>query len=132
MAFALARALGEPGALVDLFAGAGGLSLGFHWAGWSSVVANDIDKYAMQTFARNIHPNTVVGDIRDPKIKTAILDPLGAVRRRKKPLVLVGGPPCQGFSTAGNRRSLCKAPTYFQSSFLSHQHRRPEEGPRTH
>ncbi len=99
----LARALGKPGMLVDLFAGAGGLSLGFHWAGWRSVVASDIDAHAMATFARNLHRDVVVGDIRTRSVRDAII--ARAKRKRGVPLVLVGGPPCQGFSTAGNRRS---------------------------
>jgi DNA (cytosine-5)-methyltransferase 1 len=100
----LAKAFGKPGVLVDLFAGAGGLSLGFHWAGWKSVVASDIDEHAMATFARNIHPHVLVGDIRAPEIRSGIIK-LATAGSRKLPRVLVGGPPCQGFSTAGNRRS---------------------------
>lgn len=103
LAYRLATALGRPGMVVDLFAGAGGLSLGFQSAGWRSVVASDIDAYAMATFARNIHREVVVGDIRTRSVRNAIV--ARAKRKRGVPLVLVGGPPCQGFSTAGNRRS---------------------------
>lgn len=104
LAYWLAKAFGKPGILVDLFAGAGGLSLGFHWAGWHSVVASDIDDHAMATFARNIHPNVLIGDIRAPEIRSGIID-LASSASKQFPRVLVGGPPCQGFSTAGNRRS---------------------------
>jgi DNA (cytosine-5)-methyltransferase 1 len=104
LAYWLAKAFGKPGVLVDLFAGAGGLSLGFHWAGWRSVVASDIDKCAMETFARNIQPNVIVGDIRDRDVRANIINAAG-LRPRSATCVLVGGPPCQGFSTAGNRRS---------------------------
>jgi len=103
LATKLARALGKPGRVVDLFAGAGGLSLGFQWAGWRSVVASDIDAYAMATFARNIHRGVVVGDIREASVRASII--ARAKRKRGVPLVLVGGPPCQGFSTAGKKRS---------------------------
>jgi len=99
----LARALGRPGLVVDIFAGAGGLSLGLERAGFKSVVASDLDAYAMATYARNIHRNVVVGDIRQKSVRDAIV--ARAKRRRGVPLLLVGGPPCQGFSTAGNRRS---------------------------
>ncbi|MFZ5556833.1 MAG: DNA (cytosine-5-)-methyltransferase [Pseudomonadota bacterium] len=104
LAYWLAKAFGKPGLLVDLFAGAGGLSLGFHWAGWRSIVASDIDECAMETFARNIHPNVIVGDIRDRDVRANIIKAAG-LRPRSATCVLVGGPPCQGFSTAGNRRS---------------------------
>ncbi len=104
LAYWLATAFGRPGNLVDLFAGAGGLSLGFHWAGWKSLVASDIDEHAMKTFMRNIHPNVVVGDVRDEGIRNRIIE-LAASGDSREPKVLVGGPPCQGFSTAGNRRS---------------------------
>jgi len=105
LAYWLAMAFGKPGILIDLFAGAGGLSLGFHWAGWKSVVASDIDEHAMATFARNIHQNVLVGDIRAPDVRSGIIKLATADANKKLPRVLVGGPPCQGFSTAGNRRS---------------------------
>jgi DNA (cytosine-5)-methyltransferase 1 len=105
LAYWLAKSFGKPGILIDLFAGAGGLSLGFHWAGWKSVVASDIDAYAMATFAKNIHENVLVGDIRAPAIRSKIIKLATTGGIRKQPRVLVGGPPCQGFSTAGNRRS---------------------------
>ena len=105
LAYWLATAFGKPGILIDLFAGAGGLSLGFHWAGWKSVVASDIDEHAMATFAKNIHQNVLVGDIRAPETRSGIISLAMASANMKLPRVLVGGPPCQGFSTAGNRRS---------------------------
>lgn len=104
LAYWLAKAFGKPGILVDLFAGAGGLSLGFHWAGWKSAVASDIDEHAMATFAKNIHQNVLVGDIRAREIRSGIIK-LATVDTNNLPRILVGGPPCQGFSTAGNRRS---------------------------
>jgi DNA (cytosine-5)-methyltransferase 1 len=105
LAYWLAKAFGRPGTLVDLFAGAGGLSLGFHWAGWRSVVASDIDARAMNTFAKNIHQNVLVGDIRASEIRSEIIKLATTSSNKKLPRVLVGGPPCQGFSTAGNRRT---------------------------
>jgi DNA (cytosine-5)-methyltransferase 1 len=102
----IARAFGRPGEVVDLFAGAGGLSLGFHWAGWTGLVASDIDANAMASFTRNVHTNTIVGDIRSKSLRKEIAERLHGNRSKKKPLILLGGPPCQGFSTAGNRRSL--------------------------
>jgi DNA (cytosine-5)-methyltransferase 1 len=59
----------------------------------------------MATFAKNIHQNVLVGDIRAPEIRSGIIKLAQADANKKVPRVLVGGPPCQGFSTAGNRRS---------------------------
>lgn len=106
LAYALAGAFsGKPGYVVDLFAGAGGLSLGFHWAGWKGIAATDIDVSALATFERNIHPHTILGDIRDENIRRQIVSLVRSRRGHRTPLVVLGGPPCQGFSTAGNKRS---------------------------
>ncbi len=108
LAFALARAFGRPGLLVDLFAGAGGLSLGFHWAGWRTLVATDVDAHALATYRRNLGPRVVLGDLREPGVRAAVVREASRGHRRG-PVVVVGGPPCQGFSTAGNRRSRADA-----------------------
>lgn len=105
LGLSLARAFGAPGAVVDLFAGAGGLSLGFHWAGWRGLVATDLDAHAMETFAGNVHPRTLTGDIRDRDVQRELVERARAERRPGEPLLLIGGPPCQGFSTAGNQRT---------------------------
>lgn len=104
LAFSLARQFGSVGDVVDLFAGCGGLALGFKWAGWSSLVGSDIDAHAMSTFAENITSRVIEGDIRDQKIRDMITN-VARSRDQTRPLVLVGGPPCQGFSTAGKARS---------------------------
>lgn len=89
-------------AIVDLFAGCGGMSLGFELAGFTPVIANELDEWACQTYARN-HRGTVAvaRDIRD------LQDPQAFVRehcgRNHGIEGVVGGPPCQGFSLSGNR-----------------------------
>lgn len=105
LAYALSSLFGEPGDVVDLFSGCGGLALGFEWAGWQSVVGSDIDRHALDSFARNITGNVVPGDIRDENVRAKILACARGERRRDRPLIVVGGPPCQGFSTAGKARS---------------------------
>jgi DNA (cytosine-5)-methyltransferase 1 len=105
LAYSLAREFGAPGILIDLFAGAGGLALGFKWAGWTSAVASDVDKHAMATFAQNVHAEVVVGDIREDAVREAIVEKATRALTCGGPRLLVGGPPCQGFSTAGKRRS---------------------------
>ncbi|MBD2776689.1 DNA cytosine methyltransferase [Iningainema sp. BLCCT55] len=108
LAYQIAMQLCPPGIFVDLFAGAGGLALGFKWAGWQPVVANDIMPQGLQTYAKNIDSNVVIGDIRDPEVFSKIVSAVKKTRRSNLNLKLfvLGGPPCQGFSTAGNTRSM--------------------------
>jgi DNA (cytosine-5)-methyltransferase 1 len=82
---------------IDIFAGAGGLSCGLELAGLNCLLGIDYDKYAMQTFAKNHKKaQSYCGDIRELK-KKDILEKLDG-----KPVhLVVGGPPCQGFSTVG-------------------------------
>jgi len=89
---------------IDLFAGAGGITEGFRQAGASCVFANDFNPYACETFRHN-HPGVemICGPIQD-------LD-ASAIRKslamKKGELdVLVGGPPCQGFSINAPERFL--------------------------
>jgi DNA (cytosine-5)-methyltransferase 1 len=98
----------ERGGFVDLFAGAGGLSLGAVWAGWQPIIGNDIESRFLETYARNIHQETIPGDIRSPSVREGIISAARRWRRQNpnQPLLLVGGPPCQGFSTAGKVRSM--------------------------
>lgn len=76
--------------VVSLFAGVGGFDLGFHYAGFNVIWANDFDKYAVQTYKENVSKNIVLGDIRDEKENIPSHD------------VLIAGFPCQPFSTLGN------------------------------
>jgi DNA (cytosine-5)-methyltransferase 1 len=108
LAYQIAKTLGEPGIFVDLFSGAGGLGLGFKWAGWQPIVANDIEERFLQTYAQNVHHSVVPGSITDPEVYKKILD-IAQVARKKSgcvPFWVLGGPPCQGFSTAGHRRTM--------------------------
>ena len=54
--------------LIDLFCGAGGLGLGFLWAGWQPLVANDLDDVFLRTYRHNVHGEAVAGDIRKPEV----------------------------------------------------------------
>lgn len=87
----------------DLFAGAGGLSAGFHLAGFRSVFFNEIDAAASETFKLNA-PHTI------PFV--CPIEELTAARVRDETSladdtldVMVGGPPCQGFSINAPERS---------------------------
>lgn len=87
---------------VDLFSGAGGLSRGFYDAGYNVVLGVDFDDAALQTFKAN-HGNAEAMklDLFDHNNINVIVDFL---KEKNIELdVLVGGPPCQGFSIAGPR-----------------------------
>ncbi len=106
LAFQVARHLNIVGQAVDLFAGAGGLGLGFGWAGWTTLVGNELEASFAETYRTNVHSNIVVGDITDDSVKNQILKEVKGARNKDLPLCVLGGPPCQGFSTAGNKRSM--------------------------
>ncbi|BET10749.1 DNA cytosine methyltransferase [Pandoraea sputorum] len=79
---------------IDLFAGAGGLSLGLKKAGWKTVAAAEYDRAACETYRRNFDGvNVLEGDVRG-------VDWRGF---RGKIDLVAGGPPCQPFSVAGNQ-----------------------------
>ncbi|HZK44123.1 MAG TPA: DNA cytosine methyltransferase [Syntrophomonadaceae bacterium] len=86
---------------VDLFAGAGGFSLGFSKLGFEVLLANDNWKAAAKTYKAN-HPETefIFKDIEDLEVKE-ILDKTS--KSRGEIDLIIGGPPCQGFSTVGKR-----------------------------
>lgn len=88
--------------IVDLFCGAGGMSLGFSRAGFEVVHGFDNWKYAVDTAATNTsHPVDVL-DLSDVAATTVALGPLFDVETSVRP-GLIGGPPCQDFSSAGKR-----------------------------
>lgn len=89
---------------IDLFAGAGGITEGFRQAGATCVFANDFNSHACETFRHN-HPNVevVCGSIEDLNPR-AIRKGLGLKKGELD--ILVGGPPCQGFSINAPERFL--------------------------
>jgi DNA (cytosine-5)-methyltransferase 1 len=93
----------------DLFCGAGGMSKGFILAGHKSLGGIDIDQKSIETFKNN-HSNSknkiFCGDITNPEMQNNVIEGIGEIIGKKKLGLLIGGPPCQGFSTAGNHRSL--------------------------
>jgi DNA (cytosine-5)-methyltransferase 1 len=83
---------------MDLFSGCGGFSLGLGWAGLRCLAALDINKSAVETFRAN-HPPDVKSIVADlTKFRPQDLDRMLGNRNRVD--VIVGGPPCQGFSKA--------------------------------
>lgn len=85
--------------VIDLFAGAGGFGLGFRLAGFNIKVALEVDEWAVDTLnANNINNETIIlqDDIRS-------FDNLYELKQFSPvpPDIVIGGPPCQGFSIAG-------------------------------
>ena len=80
---------------IDLFSGCGGLSEGLRRAGFDVELAVEIDPDAVDTYKLN-HPKTTVlqEDIRKIKIKD-----VKKMLKGKRPHLLAGCPPCQGFSS---------------------------------
>lgn len=76
LAYQIAKSIPFKGQFVDLFCGAGGLALGFVWAGWTPIIGNDIDRYAIETHKRNIGGEALVGDINDGEINSTIVSEL--------------------------------------------------------
>ncbi|WP_307979868.1 DNA cytosine methyltransferase [uncultured Senegalimassilia sp.] len=87
--------------VIDLFAGVGGLSLGFEMAGFEVALANEYDPSIAEAYKKN-RPNTkmIVEDIT----KLPIEETFGPYQG--KVTVVIGGPPCQGFSQKGMRKSI--------------------------
>ncbi|CAG1771703.1 DNA cytosine methyltransferase [Geobacter sp.] len=92
--------------VLDTFAGAGGFSLGFQLAGAKIVGAIEVDNWASETFSFN-HPDSVVmqGDITQIS-DDQIVESFGSLR----PDIILGGPPCQGFSICNKNSGDPKDP----------------------
>jgi len=85
----------KPLKLISLFAGAGGLDLGFHQAGFEIVAANEYDSTIWETYEKNHNAPLIRGDIR--KIASADFPECDGI---------IGGPPCQSWSEAGSLRGI--------------------------
>ncbi len=104
---------------IDLFSGAGGLSVGARWAGINITHAIENEKYAAQTYKYN-HPDTnlICKDICD--IDPSIFP--------KNTDIIFGGPPCQGFSLSNVRTRKRSNPKnwYFKEFFRFVEHISPK------
>jgi DNA (cytosine-5)-methyltransferase 1 len=100
---------------IDLFAGCGGLSLGLEQAGFTPVFVNELNQDAMATYKQNrleeypwLDENSI-NDIKDLVLKNNALANLKKKLKKQHGItdidLITGGPPCQGFSGIGHRRS---------------------------
>lgn len=76
--------------VLELFAGCGGMVLGFQRAGFQTVLANEWDAAACATLRKNLTENVAEGPVEN-------------IKKFPKADVVAGGPPCQGFSNLGER-----------------------------
>ncbi len=91
---------------VDLFSGAGGMSVGFRMQGKELVGAVEHDRSICETFRNNHDTDNdilVEGDIRQVATKEQLLSKVRRNLNGRELGIVIGGPPCQGFSLAGNR-----------------------------
>ena len=87
--------------VIDLFSGVGGLSIGFQMAGYEILYANEINKQIANSYQEN-HQNVIVDnrDINTINIRDCFFD------YKNKVDLIIGGPPCQGFSQKGKRLGI--------------------------
>ena len=102
MAYFIAKKIKAENA-IDLFCGCGGLSKGFELAGTKILIGCDKDKNFMETWKNNHKGIAVTGSLTEGETKKLIIQTIKKKLKGKKLDIIIGGPPCQGFSTAGWR-----------------------------
>ena len=83
---------------VDLFSGAGGFSLGFEQENFKNVFSNDYDEQFCKTYTHNFPQHILINE----DIAKISANKIKSLANNNKIDVVIGGPPCQGFSIAGN------------------------------
>lgn len=83
---------------IDLFSGAGGMSLGFDNAGFENIFSIECNKDFAETYKLNFPNHKLI--VED--IKNVTVEQINDIIRNRTVDVIIGGPPCQGFSIAGN------------------------------
>jgi DNA-cytosine methyltransferase len=103
--------------ILDLFSGAGGLSLGLEMNDrFKTVVATDFFKNSLSTLKKNMPDVEIIfGDILDKNVKKSIIDK----SKKGKVNMIVGGPPCQGFSNKGKKLGLSDPRNFLFLEYLN-------------
>lgn len=83
---------------IDLFSGAGGMSLGFDQAGFNNIFSNDIEPKFCETYRTNFPKHNLI----QKDISRLSNEEIKSLTGNRAIDVVIGGPPCQGFSMAGN------------------------------
>lgn len=97
--------------VISLFAGAGGMDLGFIQAGFDIIWANDFDKDASETYRKNIGDHIVTGDITKIDIDKEL-------PKKEDIDLVIGGFPCQGFSVNNTKRNMSDERNFLYKELL--------------
>lgn len=90
--------------VIDLCCGLGGLSLAAKQAGMRIVAGVDLNPTAIKTFRRNFpSAEGIHGSVRSPIVLKRCVELLESQKGDASPIIILSGPPCQGFSAAGSR-----------------------------
>ena len=102
--------------ILDLFCGAGGFSYGMHKnEHFKTMVALDFNEFAANTFKKNMSStHVVVGDITKEEVRKEIIDK----SKELKVNMIIGGPPCQGFSLKGKNLGLADERNFLFLEYL--------------
>lgn len=103
--------------MLDLFSGAGGFSYGMEKNKFfKTAVALDFNEKALMTFKHNMPDTiTVVGDITDNAVKREVI----RLSKEQKVNMIIGGPPCQGFSLKGKKLGLEDSRNFLFKEYLN-------------
>lgn len=89
---------------LSFFSGCLGLDLGLERAGINQLLASEIDKSAIATISTNKPDLPLIGDLLD--YTPSDIRKISGLGTKESPTLIVGGPPCQAFSTAGKRQAF--------------------------
>ena len=98
------KASGSDLTSLSFFSGCLGLDLGLEKVGIHQLLASEIDKSAVKTIHTNRPGLPVIGDLMN--YSTQDIRKAAGIGKSHKPTLIVGGPPCQAFSTAGKRQAF--------------------------
>lgn len=103
--------------ILDLFCGAGGFSYGMEKNDhFRTVISLDNDEYVKPTFEKNMPDcNVIIGDITSDEIKSRIIE----TALLKGVNMIIGGPPCQGYSNKGKKLGLADPRNFLFREYLS-------------